>query len=287
MRPVLSYPLVYRDRIYHFDSEEQRDSVMRNPTVLESCLPCPGDIRVVPSVSIIGPPKSGKTTLAENINKKLGLVIISVSNLIEDFTPEHQDLRVKEILQVLQRGKTLTNEMIVELIQKRVTLNDCQKYGWVFDGFPTNREQCELLNKKGLLPNKVLSLKLTEIDVKKRVIAHNMKNSKLDEYLYDYDIEVVHQRLNANRNDLTNVEVYFLIKFNSLEMLDAKISKWGLFEKAKEAIQSKVKSRKELVRSLVTHTAASVSNVGLNFNCILHNLSEYANYCPISYKIRR
>lgn len=27
--------------------------------------------------------------------------------------------------------------------------------------------------------------------------------------------------------------------------------------------------------------------MGLNFNCITHNLSEYYNFCPISYKIRR
>lgn len=70
-------------------------------------------------------------------------------------------------------------------------------------------------------------------------------------------------------------------------MLDAKISKWGLYEQAKNSIELKMKSRKEFVRCLITHEPAWVSNVGLNFNCILNNLSDYANYCPISYKIRR
>lgn len=30
-----------------------------------------------------------------------------------------------------------------------------------------------------------------------------------------------------------------------------------------------------------------MSSVSINFNCILNNLSEYGNYCPISYKLRR
>jgi hypothetical protein len=30
-----------------------------------------------------------------------------------------------------------------------------------------------------------------------------------------------------------------------------------------------------------------VTHIGLSANCILHNISEYLNFCPISYKIRR
>lgn len=60
-----------------------------------------------------------------------------------------------------------------------------------------------------------------------------------------------------------------------------------MFEIAKNDILLKIKSRKDLVRSLVTHSATPASNIGLNFNCILSNLSDFGIYCPISYKIRR
>jgi hypothetical protein len=49
-------------------------------------------------------------------------------------------------------------------------------------------------------------------------------------------MEVVHQRLDLNRNKLIEVEVYFLTKFNSLETMDGKISKWGLFELVKSEV---------------------------------------------------
>ena len=41
-------------------------------------------------------------------------------------------------------------------------MSDCQKKGYIFDGFPYNIEQCYLLNRRGLLPSNVFSLKLTE-----------------------------------------------------------------------------------------------------------------------------
>jgi hypothetical protein len=37
----------------------------------------------------------------------------------------------------------------------------------------------------------------------------------------------------------------------------------------------------------MVHGAADISNVGISFNTIIYNLSEYLNFCPISYKIRR
>jgi adenylate kinase family enzyme len=39
----------------------------------------------------------------------------------------------------LKKGKILTDAMIVDLVEKRVAMPDCQKYGWIFDGFPHNR----------------------------------------------------------------------------------------------------------------------------------------------------
>jgi YHS domain-containing protein len=48
-----------------------------------------------------------------------------------------------------------------------------------------------------------------------------------------------------------------------------------------------VKARRNFIRDLVTHSASDVTHIGLSSNCVLHNISEYLNFCPISYKIRR
>lgn len=112
-------------------------------------------------------------------------------------------------------------------------MSDCQKCGWVLDGFPINRQQCELLNKRGLLPYNVFALKLTDADIKKRVLNRQLKSPSLKQYDYDWDIEIVNHRISDNRDKLLEVEVYFLTKFNNIKAIDGKISKWGIFEEAK------------------------------------------------------
>ena len=69
--------------------------------------------------------------------------------------------------------------------------------------------------------------------------------------------------------------------------MDGRVSKWGLFELGRKEIEKRVKGKKNFVRSLITHSPTQASNIGLHFNCILNNLCEFGNYCPISYKIRR
>lgn len=73
---------------------------------------------------------------------------------------EHEDSDIRSIISDVQNGKCLSDEALVTLIEKRVNLYDCNK-GWILDGLPINKRQCELLNKRGIVPSLVISLKMT------------------------------------------------------------------------------------------------------------------------------
>jgi adenylate kinase len=60
-------------------------------------------------------------------------------------------------LNILHRGGELPDEMLIELILKRVNMADCVKNGYVLDGFPKTRNQAILLAKAGILPYSVLT----------------------------------------------------------------------------------------------------------------------------------
>jgi len=51
---------------------------MRNSKLLETNNPIPHDVKVVPSVAVIGLAKTGKTTLVDAVSKKIGLVKLTV-----------------------------------------------------------------------------------------------------------------------------------------------------------------------------------------------------------------
>jgi adenylate/nucleoside-diphosphate kinase len=163
-----SYPLIYKDRIYYLRDEEERDYAMRNPRSLEQNQAIPKDVKSTPVVFITGKTKTGKTTLASKIREKFGFKVIDLEDILTDFVKEHEDSEIKAIVADVKSGKCLSDESLVSLIQKRTSLADCNR-GWILDGLPLNKRQCELLNKKHIVPSLVISLKMTELEIKKRV----------------------------------------------------------------------------------------------------------------------
>lgn len=65
---------------------------------------------------------------------------------------------------------------------------DCLNNGWILDGIPLNKKQCELLNKKGITPTVVFVLQMSDLNIKKRVLASKQIS-------YEYQMDVVHSKL--------------------------------------------------------------------------------------------
>jgi adenylate kinase family enzyme len=222
LRPIKPLPLLYNNRMYYLDDEEQREAVMDNIALLRSNMPVPKDVSVTPIVFIIGKPKTGKGSLAKLISKKLGLVIIKIKHIVQQFATEHRDPTIDKILQIARSGEVLSDELVVDLIERRVQLADCVTRGWILDGMPRNKSQAEILIKRGLAPSAVFSLQLSDNDIKKRVAA--TKSNK-----YGYDPSVVNERIQRYKDDLIAMENYFMNKYNNIRFLDGRISKWGVY----------------------------------------------------------
>ncbi|XP_061434743.1 LOW QUALITY PROTEIN: adenylate kinase 8-like [Lethenteron reissneri] len=112
------------------------------------------DNQDVPRILLLGPPASGKTTIARLACERLGAVHVSmdrlVSNTSSDFAGEVR--RLKEIGQEVPPG------LWVRLVQDRLTENDCIKQGWLIEDFPQTRPQALLLQEKGIAPRHVVML---------------------------------------------------------------------------------------------------------------------------------
>jgi adenylate kinase family enzyme len=106
---------------------------------------------------------------------------------------------------------------------------DCVSRGWILDGLPRNKAQAELLIKRGMNPSAVFSIQLSDNEIKKRVFS-----TKSDKYGYNHT--VTNERIHRYTNDLTAMEIYFMNKYNNIRFLDGRISKWGIYEIAKDFI---------------------------------------------------
>lgn len=59
--------------------------------------------------------------------------------------------------------------MMVQLLQEKLTSEDCDTRGWVLEGFPYSSAQARAMLAVGLLPNAVISLVLSDEEVIRRL----------------------------------------------------------------------------------------------------------------------
>jgi adenylate kinase len=96
-------------------------------------------------LTLIGPPGSGKGTLAAWIAPKLRLPAIHVGALLRRQAAEATPLgRAAEAF--LRRGDLVPDRLVTELVLERLGEPDCAS-GFVLDGFPRTIDQAEALDR--------------------------------------------------------------------------------------------------------------------------------------------
>ena len=92
---------------------------------------------------ILGPQGSGKGTQAKLLVSKLGLVYLEMGEVLRELARKKTPLGEK-IASFQSQGKLVTDEIIAEVLKSFLTEENFKK-GILFDGFPRNLSQTNLL----------------------------------------------------------------------------------------------------------------------------------------------
>ncbi|XP_071258432.1 adenylate kinase 8 isoform X2 [Salvelinus alpinus] len=104
----------------------------------------------VPRVMLLGPPASGKRTVARKLCEHTQVIHITDSNILKEDT----DL-TKKALQYKAKQQEIPGDLWIKLIQQRLSKIDCVRRGWVLEGIPQTREEALSLQEAGVAPNHV------------------------------------------------------------------------------------------------------------------------------------
>lgn len=96
-------------------------------------------------IVLLGPPGSGKGTQGDLIEEKYGFPKVSSGDLLREAVKAGTALG-KEAEICMSRGKLVSDELVLDMIQERISQPDCQT-GYILDGFPRNISQAEKLEK--------------------------------------------------------------------------------------------------------------------------------------------
>jgi|TARA_B100001971_G_C18174039_1_gene528878 adenylate kinase len=121
---------------------------------------------------LLGPPGSGKGTVAEFLIKKYGIHLISTGDLLREETEKRTPMG-KKIWPYISKGKLVPNILVERLIKPH--LDELDDKGYILDGFPRNIKQAKFLEDI-VHVNKVFYLKSSDETIIKRLGGRRICN---------------------------------------------------------------------------------------------------------------
>jgi len=99
-----------------------------------------GDMVII----MLGPPGCGKGTQSKLISSKFGIPQISTGDMLREEREKGTDVGRRSSV-FMDRGELVPDELILEMINRRIEKEDCNK-GFILDGFPRTLEQAKALD---------------------------------------------------------------------------------------------------------------------------------------------
>ena len=96
---------------------------------------------------LLAPPGAGKGTQARTLCEAFGFVQLSTGDMLREAKKDQSELG-KKVANIMARGELVTDEIVIGLIEKKLT-NEENNKGFIFDGFPRTLAQADALG--GLL----------------------------------------------------------------------------------------------------------------------------------------
>jgi adenylate kinase len=120
---------------------------------------------------LLGAPGAGKGTQAKRIAQEFGIVQLSTGDMLRAEASSGTAIG-KQADEIMRAGRLVPDEMIIELIDKRLDHEDCRG-GFILDGFPRTLPQATALDamlaRKRLKLDKVISIEVDDEAMVERI----------------------------------------------------------------------------------------------------------------------
>ncbi len=184
------------------------------------------------NIILLGMPGSGKGTHAKLLSKKYNIPIISMGDQIRKEIKKKSPLGL-QIEPILNEGKLVPDELVIEIIEKKLE-EESHKKGFVLDGFPRTVRQAialdNLMEKHKVKLNAVIKLKVKEEAIINRIsgrmicecgaVYHNQHKSPIRDGICDVcnkplkkrkddSIETMKRRVSIFRDEIKHILDYY------------------------------------------------------------------------------
>ena len=182
---------------------------------------------------IFGPPGSGKGTQATHIKQKYGLLHLSTGEILRKEIASKTALG-QEVESFVISGQLVPDQLVSRVLEKALADNMSAGNGFIFDGFPRNGEQAQIL-EDALLPlnleiNIAINLTASDSELTKRILLRGETSGRAD----DNEI-VIKERLEIYRKNVSDLINFYQMR-NKLHEVHGEGSPAEVFERITKLI---------------------------------------------------
>lgn len=161
------------------------------------------------NIALFGPPGAGKGTQSKMLLEKYNLTYISTGDMLRQEISEGTKLGL-QAKSVIERGGLVSDEIIVQLIEKRIVENT-NSNGILFDGFPRTTVQAYILDGLMLRLKTSLTCMISLEVPEDELVRRMMERAKISGRSDDTE-EVIQFRLKEYENKTKPVAEFYKAK---------------------------------------------------------------------------
>ncbi|KFP23703.1 Adenylate kinase 9, partial [Colius striatus] len=266
--------------IYFFSSKENKETFMKNPIkYIRQPKPKPA---VPVKIAIVGPPKSGKTTVAKKFASVYGLLHLSMGNAIRLVLNEQPESELALMLkQHLHKGLTVPDELAIQALDVALMNHVCNTTGVVFDGYPVTRKQVNLLESARIIPVKIFELEMDAKEVFRRALMEEESMNRCPYPKHDSS-QILAIKYSCYKQHIDAIRNYYQKEHQNWCVISAFQSKWWIWNKVLQEVQVVVKEIQIYLERIREGKAASIADLCITPKELQHRLGEFGQYCPVS-----
>lgn len=237
----VDYPLVYRDRLYFFNTLEERDKFAEEPLKYRTGKEFPLDVAKTclnNLIYIVGNLQTGKSSISKILEEK-GFKRLTLRRAIMDLLEENnlRDCILKrEISEILTKGESIDDQLAIKILKKRLELSDCINKSIVIDGFPFTMSQTNSIIDEA---NQILNPSFIFVcEIPEKIILERAKLQKGFKSL----IPVIHERFKNTKFNIKGIIKLLQNKDIDIRYLDTTKSFWYLKDLITNLLETKRKN---------------------------------------------
>uniref|UniRef100_A0A8C3FGM5 Adenylate kinase 9 n=2 Tax=Chrysemys picta bellii TaxID=8478 RepID=A0A8C3FGM5_CHRPI len=275
-----SLPVIHRQYIYFFSSKENKEKFMKNPIkFIRQPKPKPS---VPVKIAIVGPPKSGKTTVAKKFASVYGLMRLSVGDAIRLVLNNQPESELALMLKWhLHKGLTAPDELAIQALEVALMDHVCSTAGVVIDGYPVTRKQVSILEAMRIIPVKIFELQVDAKELFRRALIDKESTDSPPYPIHDSS-QILAIQNSCYKKQIDAIRTYYEKEHQNWCVVDAFRSKWWVWNKIFEEVQVIIKQIQTYLERIREGKAASIADLCITPQELQSRLGEFGQYCPVS-----